>query len=844
MIINTDNNVTSIEKEMKQSYLEYAMSVIIGRALPDVRDGLKPVHRRVLYAMQQLRNDWNKSYKKSARIVGDVIGKYHPHGDSAVYDTIVRMAQDFSLRYMLVDGQGNFGSVDGDSAAAMRYTEIRMQKISHQMLADLEKQTVDFIPNYDETLEEPSVLPTKFPALLVNGSSGIAVGMTTNIPPHNIKEVVSALTQLIDNPAMDIQDLMEYIPGPDFPTFGHIYGTKGIYEAYSTGRGIITLRAKVTVEENTKNGQETIIVTELPYQVNKAKVVEKIAELMRDKVITGASFVRDESDREGMRMAIGLKRDQIAEVVINQLYKHTNMQTSFGIILLAVVNNRPQLLTLKEILNHFIEHRRNVIIRRTRFDLKKAEERAHILEGLKIALDHLDEVVALIRASNSPDQAKTGLMSRFSLTIIQAQAILDMRLQRLTGLEREKIISEYDALLKDIAWYNEILSSDEVVRGLIKDELSELDEEFGDPRRTQIVESTAEISIEDLIAQEDMVVTVSRSGYIKRNPITLYASQHRGGKGKTAMGTKSDDFVEHLFVASTHSTFLFITNLGKVYQSKVYELPMAGRSSLGKAIVNLLNFDEGEKLATVLTVDEFVEDKYVVMATKKGRVKKTDLMAYSRRRSGGLIGVKLAEGDELIAARITDGNMNVFLGSEGGKVIRFHEDDVRATARGSMGVRGMRIDPDAKVVGMEVLESEDTLLTVTENGYGKRSLIEEYRTQTRGGKGVFSIKTSKRNGKMVSLLLVDDNDELMMVTDKGKLIRTSIEGINVISRNTQGVKLINLSAKETLIGIARLPEEEDQAEDQAGQDDPEDGNPKEFPVDEESVDKPDDPTDS
>ncbi|MDA3788775.1 MAG: DNA gyrase subunit A, partial [Desulfobacula sp.] len=765
---------------MRQSYLEYAMSVIIGRALPDVRDGLKPVHRRSLFAMQQVRNDWNKPYKKSARIVGDVMGKYHPHGDSAIYDTIVRMAQPFSLRYMLVDGQGNFGSVDGDSPAAMRYTEIRMRKIAHQMLADLEKETVDFIPNYDETLEEPSVLPTKFPALLVNGSSGIAVGMTTNIPPHNIKEVIAALNQLIDNPSMGIEDLMEYIPGPDFPTYGHIYGTKGIAEAYNNGRGIITLRAKVEVEVNQKSGQETIIVTELPYQVNKAKLVEKIAELMRDKIITGTSFVRDESDRDGMRIAIGLKRDQINEVVINQLYKHTNMQTSFGIILLAIVNNRPQLLTLKEILNHFIDHRRNVIIRRTRFDLRKAEERAHILEGLKIALDHLDEVVALIRASHSPEEAKNGLISTFNLSAIQAQAILDMRLQRLTGLEREKIISEYDALLKDIAWYNEILASDEVVRGLIKDELSELDEEFGDKRRTIIVESTAEISIEDLIAQEDMVVTVTRSGYIKRNPITLYSSQHRGGKGKTAMGTKSDDFVEHLFVASTHATFLFITNFGKVYQSKVYELPMAGRSSLGKAIVNLLNFDEGEKLATVLTVAEFVENKYVVMVTKKGRVKKTLLMAYSRRRSGGLIGVRLAEGDELIAARITDGDMNVFLGSEGGKVIRFHEGDVRATARGSMGVRGMRIDQSVKVVGMEVLGPEDTLLTVTENGYGKRSSIEDYITQTRGGKGVFSIKTSKRNGKMVSLLLVDDNDELMMVTDKGKLIRTSIEGINVI----------------------------------------------------------------
>lgn len=827
--MNKDSNVTSIEKEMKQSYLEYAMSVIIGRALPDVRDGLKPVHRRSLYAMQQVRNDWNKPYKKSARIVGDVMGKYHPHGDSAIYDTIVRMAQDFSLRYMLVDGQGNFGSVDGDSPAAMRYTEIRMRKIAHQMLADLEKETVDFIPNYDETLEEPSVLPTKFPALLVNGSSGIAVGMTTNIPPHNIKEVISALKALIDNPLIDIPELMTHIPGPDFPTYGHIYGTKGIHEAYSTGRGIITLRAKLEVEENKKTGQETIIVTELPYQVNKARLVEKIAELIRDKVITGASFVRDESDRDGMRIAVGLKRDQINEVVINQLFKHTNMQTSFGIIFLAVVNNRPQLLTLKEILEHFIAHRRNVIVRRTRFDLRKAEEKAHILEGLKIALDHLDEVVALIRASSSPEEAKNGLISAFSLTAIQAQAILDMRLQRLTGLEREKIVSEYDALLKDIAWYNKILSSDEVVRGLIKDELTELDEEFGDPRRTIIVESTAEISIEDLITQEDMVVTVSRSGYIKRNPITLYTSQHRGGKGKTAMGTKSDDFVEHLFVASTHATFLFITNFGKVYQSKVYELPMAGRSSLGKAIVNLLNFDEGEKLATVLTVDEFVENKYVVMATKLGRVKKTDLMAYSRRRSGGLIGVKLAEGDELIAARITDGNMNVFLGSEGGKVIRFHENDVRATARGSMGVRGMRIDKKAKVVGMEVLESEDTLLTVTENGFGKRSSIEDYRTQARGGKGVFSIKTSKRNGKMVSLLLVDDNDELMMVTDKGKLIRTSIKGINVISRNTQGVRLINLSSGETLIGIARLPEDE-------ARDHHDDMDPEEFPDDEESVD--------
>jgi DNA gyrase subunit A len=812
-MIQKETNLTSIEKEMKQSYLEYAMSVIIGRALPDVRDGLKPVHRRVLYAMQQLRNDWNKPYKKSARIVGDVIGKYHPHGDSAVYDTIVRMAQDFSLRYTLVDGQGNFGSVDGDSPAAMRYTEIRMRKLSHQMLADLEKETVDFIPNYDETLEEPAVLPTRFPALLVNGSSGIAVGMTTNIPPHNIREVADGIKALIDDPTLSIQELMQYIPGPDFPTYGHIYGTQGIYEAYSSGRGIITLRAKVEVEENRKTGQETIVVTELPYQVNKAKLVEKIAELMRDKVITGASFVRDESDRQGMRVAIGLKRDQIAEVVINQLYKHTNLQTSFGIIFLAVVNNRPELLTLKDILQHFIEHRRDVIIRRTRYDLRKAEERAHILEGLKIALDHLDEVVALIRASRSPEEAKTGLITTFDLTPVQAQAILDMRLQRLTGLEQEKIITEYDALLKDIAWYKEILGSDQVVKGLIKEELTELVDEFGDDRRTKIVESTADISIEDLIAEEDMVVTVTRSGYIKRNPVSLYASQHRGGKGKTAMGTKTDDFVEHLFVASTHATVLFITNFGKVYQAKVYELPMAGRSSLGKAIVNLLQFDEGETLATLLTVNEFVENWYVVMATRKGRVKKTDLMAYSRPRTGGLIGVKLAPDDELIAARITDGDMDVFLGSDGGKVIRFNEADVRATARGSMGVRGMRIPEQAQVVGMEVLAGQQTLLTVTENGYGKRTAVEEYKVQNRGGMGVFSIKTSKRNGKMVSLALVDDTDELMMVTDKGKLIRTDIGGINIISRNTQGVKLINLGAGEKLIGIARLFDENGDADD-------------------------------
>ncbi|MBF0202996.1 MAG: DNA gyrase subunit A [Desulfamplus sp.] len=805
---NIDKNTTSIEKEMTTSYLEYAMSVIIGRALPDVRDGLKPVHRRVLFAMRQLRNDWNKPYKKSARIVGDVIGKYHPHGDSAVYDTIVRMAQNFSLRYTLVDGQGNFGSVDGDSPAAMRYTEIRMRKLAHLMLADIEKDTVDWIPNYDETMEEPSVFPTKFPALLVNGSSGIAVGMTTNIPPHNLGEISDAITALLDNPEMEIPELMNHIPGPDFPTYGIIHGRKGIYEAYTTGRGVITMRAKMEVEVNSKTQRETIVVTELPYQVNKARLVEKIDELMREKVIEGAAFVRDESDRDGMRIAVGLKRDQIADVIMNQLYKHTNMQSSFGIIFLAVINKRPQLFNIKQLLEQFINHRKEVINRRTIFDLKKAQERAHILEGLKKALDNLDDVVVLVRASASPEEAKKGLMETFDFSEPQAQAILDMKLQRLTGLERDKIEQEFVVLSKDIAWFREILSSDDVVRDIIKEEISEMKAEFSDPRRTEILEYSGDINIEDLIAEEDMVVTISRTGYIKRNPVTLYEIQNRGGKGKMAMGTKEDDFVEHLFVASTHHTFLFITNMGKVYQTKVYEIPMAGRSSLGKAIVNLLNFAEGEKLATVLTVPQFEDGKYVIMATKRGWVKKTALMSYSRSKSDGLIGIKLIEGDELIAARITDGTMDIFLGSKAGKVIRFNEEKVRPMGRSSMGVRGMRIEEDGQLVGMEALSHGETLLTVTENGYGKRTKIEEYRPQGRGGQGVFSIRTSTRNGMMVSLLLLEDSDELMLVTDKGKLIRINVEGISTISRITQGVRLINLSDEEKLIAVARLPEDD------------------------------------
>ena len=799
----------SIEREMKKSYLDYAMSVIIGRALPDVRDGLKPVHRRVLFAMRELKSDWNKPYKKSARIVGDVIGKYHPHGDTAVYDTIVRMAQDFSLRYPLVDGQGNFGSIDGDPAAAMRYTEIRMTRLSHEMLEDLEKETVDFTPNYDGSLSEPVVLPAKIPALLINGSSGIAVGMATNIPPHNLSEVITAIKALIDNPDLTWQDLMQYIPGPDFPTAGIIYGTKGIYDAYKTGRGIIRLRARTIIEKDKRTKKETIIITELPYQVNKSKLIEKIAFLMKNKQIEGIQYVRDESDREGMRVALGLKKDQVSVVVINQLYKHTQMVTSFGIILLSVVNNRPQLLNLKELLEHFIFHRKEIIVRRTRYDLKKAEERAHILEGLKIALDNLDDVVFLIRESKTPTEAKGRLVEAFNLTTIQAQAILDMRLQRLTGLEQEKILEEYENVLKDINRFKKILGSERIVLGIIKDELSVIEEDFGDHRLTEIVEATKELTIEDMIVEEDMVVTISNSGYIKRNPITLYQSQRRGGKGKTAMGTKEEDFVSFLFVASTHHTFLFFTNRGKIYWCKVYEIPQAGRQSRGKAIVNLLNFEKDEKLTTVLNVPSFEPGYHIIMATKNGLVKKTDLMAYSHPRTGGIIALNLAQGDELIAAMITDGTYNVFLGSSMGKSIRFHESDVRPTGRIAGGIRGMRLAPGDRIVGMEVLSHGQTLFTVTENGYGKRTSIDEYPVQKRGGMGVITIKTSERNGQVVAIILVEDDNDLMLMTDIGKIIRMPIKGVSVISRNTQGVKLIGIEPEERVVGAARLAEKEE-----------------------------------
>jgi DNA gyrase subunit A len=812
-MIMTDNlpdnlSEVSIESEMKKSYLDYAMSVIIGRALPDVRDGLKPVHRRILFAMRELKNDWNKPYKKSARIVGDVIGKYHPHGDTAVYDTIVRMAQDFSLRYPMVNGQGNFGSVDGDPPAAMRYTEVRLTRLAHEMLEDLDKETVDFVPNYDESLTEPSLLPAKFPSLLVNGSSGIAVGMATNIPPHNLSEVIDAINATIDNPEITFEELLALIPGPDFPTAGIIYGTKGIYDAYKTGRGIIRMRARVMVEKDKRTQRETIIVTQLPYQVNKAKLIAMIAGLIRNKQIEGVRYVRDESDRDGMRIALGLKKDQIPGVIINQLYKHTRMQSSFGVILLAIVNNRPEILTLKEILEHFIIHRKEIITRRTRYELKKAQDRAHILEGLKIALDNLDEVVALIRKSKSPEDARIQLIERFSLTKIQAQAILDMRLQRLTGLEREKILKEYENILQDIARYKEILSDESFVLNIIKDELTRIKEEFGDNRLSEIVEATSEISIEDMIVEEDMVVTISRSGYIKRNPITLYHNQRRGGKGKTAMGTKEEDFVEHLFVASTHHTFLFFTNQGRVYWCKVYDIPQAGRMSLGKAIVNLLDFAKDEKLTTVLAAPSFEPGYHIFMATKNGVVKKTELMAYSRPRAGGIIALNLDTGDELIVARITDGTMNVFLGSSRGKSIRFHESDIRPSGRIARGVRGMRLAKGDEIIGMEVLSHGQTLFAVTENGFGKRTSIDEYPVQKRGGMGVISIKTTERNGLVVGILLVEDNDDIMLITDIGKIIRIPVSGISVISRNTQGVKLMGMETIEKVTGVARLAEKE------------------------------------
>jgi len=795
----------NIEDEMKKSYLDYAMSVIVGRALPDIRDGLKPVHRRVLFGMHDLKNYHNRPYKKSARIVGDVIGKYHPHGDVAVYDTIVRMAQDFSMRYPLVDGQGNFGSIDGDPPAAMRYTEVRMTQLAQYFLSDLEKETVNFVANYDGSLQEPVVLPTTIPNLLINGSAGIAVGMATNIPPHNLSEVCDAISYLIDHPDCPISELMGIIKGPDFPTAGFIVGTRGIREAYETGRGIIRLRARAFVEPASQQ-RERIIISEIPYQLNKTKLLEKIGELVREKTIEEISEVRDESDRDGMRIVIDVKRDGKAPVILNRLYKFTQMETSFGIILLAIVNGRPQVLNLKEILEHFISHRREIIVRRTIFDLKKAEERAHILEGLKKALDFLDEVIELIRGSSDPKEARSNLISSFDFSEIQAQAILDMRLQRLTGLEREKIDSEYRDLIKDIARFKAILESPKMVLEIIKEEILEVKNAYGDPRRTEIIPEEGEVVLEDLIAEEDMVVTVSHEGYIKRNPASLYRAQRRGGKGMTGAKTKEDDFIEHLFVASSHDYFLFFTSRGRLYCKKVHEIPEGSRTSRGKAIVNLLDLQTDEKVATILSVRSFEEGSYLIMATKNGVVKKTPLVSYSRPRSAGLAAITIREEDELVGTRVTNGSQNIFLTTKNGMSIRFPEEDVRPTGRGAMGIRGIRLYDGDEVVSMEAL-SEGAILTVTENGYGKRTATGEYRRQTRGGKGVRTIKTSERNGKVVYAYQVTDQDQLMIMTEQGKIIRVRIEDISVIGRNTQGVRLINLSEGEKVVAVAKVVEE-------------------------------------
>ncbi|WP_298038072.1 DNA gyrase subunit A [uncultured Desulfuromonas sp.] len=831
-MLSEQNKVSvNIEDEMRKSYMDYAMSVIIGRALPDVRDGLKPVHRRVLFAMNELSNDWNKPYKKSARVVGDVIGKYHPHGDSAVYDTIVRMAQDFSLRYPLVDGQGNFGSVDGDSAAAMRYTEVRMDRLAHELLNDIDKETVEFGPNYDDSLEEPLVLPCKFPNLLVNGSEGIAVGMATKIPPHNLSEVIDGLIAVIDDPKLETEALLQHIPGPDFPTGGFIMGRDSIHQAYRTGRGIVLMRAKAMVEQNSRTSRESIVVTEIPFQVNKARLIEKIADLVRDKKIEGISDLRDESDRDGMRIVIELKRDTIPQVVLNQLYKMTAMQSSFGIIMLAIVSGQPRILTLREVLDNFIEHRKEIVTRRTLFELKKAEARAHILEGLKIALDNLDEVIQVIKASANSAEAKGRLMDRFSLSEIQAQAILDMRLHRLTGLERDKIVEEYRQVLALIKRLKEILASEMEILKIIKGELLDIKERFGNPRRTEIIAVSADLSIEDMIVEEDMVVTVSHSGYIKRNAVSLYRAQRRGGKGKTGMRPKEEDFVENLFIASTHSYILIFTDKGKVYWLKVHEIPQGGRAARGKAIVNLLNLQDGENVMTILPVKAFEEGKFIITATSHGTVKKTDLMAYSNPRQGGIIALTIDEGDSLISARLTDGTMDILLASRGGKSIRFPETDARPMGRTARGVRGMMLEADDQIIGMEVVTDATaaTLVSVTENGYGKRTQLDEYRVQSRGGKGIITIKTSERNGKVVDIKLVDDDSDLMFITDRGKILRTRVGALSVIGRNTQGVRLMVLEADERIVAVAKLAEKDEGDGDQEAEEAAAPGGTEEAP---------------
>ncbi len=796
----------NIEDEMRKSYIDYAMSVIIGRALPDVRDGLKPVHRRILYAMYEMHNLWNQSYRKSARIVGDVIGKYHPHGDAAVYDTSVRMAQDFSLRYPLIDGQGNFGSIDGDPPAAMRYTEIRMARLAGELLNDINKETVDFAPNYDESLREPSVLPAGFPNLLVNGSSGIAVGMATNIPPHNLNEVIEAIVATIRNPDITLAELMQIVPGPDFPTAGFITGQRGILNAYQSGRGIIQIRARAIIEKNRRMDRQSIVITELPFQVNKARVIESIARLVKEKVIEGISDLRDESDREGMRVVIDLKKGEVPQVILNQLYKHTQMQTSFGIILLSIVDGRPRLLNLKELLSCFVGFRKEIVTRRCHHDLKKAEARAHILEGLKIALKNIDAIVSLIKSSPDPGQAKSGLMERFSLSEQQAQAILEMRLQRLTGLEQGKISEEYQQLIKEIARLTEILNNEPLLLSTIVEELQEISKRYGDERRTQIIDEVSEIKIEDLIAEEDMAVTISNTGYIKRSPISLYRSQHRGGKGKLGMGVKETDFVQDLFIASTHDTLLFFTTAGKTHWLKVHQIPQVSRTSRGKAIVNLLSLASSERLTAVLPFKAFELGHYITFATRKGTVKKVDVMAFSHPRAGGILAITLDEGDELISVKLTDGKQELFLTTRLGKAIRFSESDIRPMGRSARGVRGFTLSKNDYVVGMEVVEEDKNILVVTEKGYGKTTPASAYRKQARGGKGLITLRITERNGPIVAVRQVSTDDDLMIVTDQGKIIRLRVSDIRIIGRITQGVKLIDVESDERVVAAAPLAE--------------------------------------
>jgi DNA gyrase subunit A len=812
MAVGTEKNKSaqrSIVDEMRTSYLDYAMSVIVGRALPDIRDGLKPVHRRVLYGMYEMGNYYNKPHKKSARVVGDVMGKYHPHGDSAIYDTIVRMAQDFSLRAPLVDGQGNFGSVDGDSAAAMRYTEIRLSKLAEEFLTDIEKDTIQFTRNYDDTLNEPTVLPTKVPNLLLNGASGIAVGMATSIPPHNLNELCDGVIQLIQNPEITNKEIYKIIKGPDFPTAGTIFGKKGIEEAYETGRGKFNVRAKASIEPM-KNDRSQIIVTELPYQVNKARLIESIADLVRDKKLEGISDLRDESDRDGMRMVIELRRDATPAVVLNNLYTMTQMQTSFGVIMLAIVNNRPKVVSLREALTLFIEHRREIVTRRTLFELNKAKAQAHILEGLKIALDHLDAVIKLIRASKDPIVAKEGLMDKFSLSDPQSTAILEMRLQRLTNLERDKIIEDYKAIMKLIEELEKILASPALVDKVIIAETEEVKKQFGDARRTDIKGSLTEMSDEDLIEEEEMVVTVTHAGYIKRNPLSLYRSQKRGGKGKVGTGIKEEDFVTDVFVTSTHAFLLIFSDRGKCYWLRVHELPQVGRVARGKPIINIVQMDQGEKIAAILPVKEFGLGQYIIMATKEGVVKKTDLMAYSNPRASGIIALGVSDGDRLISARLTDGECNIFLATKEGSAIRFDEKQVRPMGRTATGVTGIRMDKGDYVVGMEILKAEGTLLTTTEHGYGKRTDTNEYRAQTRGGKGVMTIRVTDKNGPVVGITQITDDDDVMLISDQGKLIRMKAKDISVIGRATQGVRLIHMDPKEKLVSFAKVITEEDE----------------------------------